>query len=74
MDLHSVGKSTVIVPGFLIFQLTQFLETLSTKLSNAGDLDGILLTGDDHISLCFVICKISTKNGGGYKLFHRQQP
>lgn len=34
-------------------KLNQFLETLSTKLSNAGDLDGILLTGisSDGINL-----------------------
>ena len=46
-----------ILTGYWIFQLNQFLETLSTKLSNAGDLDGILLTGDDCVSMWFVICK-----------------
>ena len=52
-----------ILTGYWIFQLTQFLENLSTKLSNAGDLDGILLTGDDHVLLWFVICKtFSIKN------------
>ena len=44
-----------ILTGYWIFQLSQFLETLSTKLSNAGDLDGILLTGDDRVSLWFMI-------------------
>ena len=30
---------------FFFFQLSQFLENLSIRMSNAGDLDGILLTG-----------------------------
>ena len=47
---------------FLVFQLLQFLENLSTKLSNAGDLDGILLTGDDHVPLWFVSFKKRIKN------------
>jgi len=50
--------------------LLQFLENLSTKLSNAGDLDGILLTGDDHVSLWFAICKtFGIKNCGAYKQY-----
>ena len=40
---HKLRFSCVNV--FFFFQLSQFLENLSLKMSNAGDLDGILLTG-----------------------------
>ena len=49
------------IPLVFAFQLSVFLENLSTKLSNAGDLDGILLTGNYHVPLSFisVLCEQS---------------
>lgn len=34
-----------IIFVLLLFQLSQFLESLTSKLTSEGDLDGILLTG-----------------------------
>lgn len=39
---------------FILFQLSQFLESLTSKLTNEGDLDGILLTGIELLSPHFI--------------------
>ena len=48
LHLKKHNKDYFIILFFILFlfQLSQFLESLSSKLSNAGDLDGILLTGN----------------------------
>lgn len=38
----------------LFFQLSQFLESLTSKLTSEGDLDGILLTGEELLSPHFI--------------------
>ena len=42
-----------------LFKLSQFLENVMSKLSNAGDLDGILLTGNFVVFNLRNICQLS---------------